>query len=400
MSDFDVRPLRPEEHRAASDLFRATLHRPPATDAEWAAMGEALVSTHGLGAFDPALIGMCRSFDDEATVPGGAWVPMAAVATVGVRADRTRRGVLSAMMAEQLGDFARRDVPVAMLHASEATIYGRFGYGVSTRGRDYVIDRHRARLRSDIPVSGEISLLDLETSLTSWERLYRGLDHPRPGMLARSATSWAISGNFHRKFTAPVTTAVHHGPDGVDGFAVYTVSRTGRDEAATMDLTMLYSATPQAFAGLWRYLLSVDLVDRIRTEARPLDEPIDLLLTDPRQVTTTCLADESWLRLVDVPAALAAREYRGDDPVVLEVTDPLLPTNSGRYRISADGAARTADPAALRLDVGTLAMAYLGTWRPSTLASAGRIEARDPAALEAADALFSTRATAWCGTFF
>ncbi|GAA4534759.1 GNAT family N-acetyltransferase [Amycolatopsis samaneae] len=396
MSDFEVRPLRADEHRAAADLFRGTLHRPPITDAEWERLNPTRVSSSGLGAFDPDLIGVCRSFGDELTVPGGTRLPLAAVTTVGVRADRTRRGVLSALMAEQFADFARRGLPVALLHASEATIYGRFGYGIATLGRDYTIDRRRARLRPDAPLSGEVSLLAFEEAVPRWPELYAGLDHLRPGMLTRTAASWAISENFHRRFTAPVITAVHHGPRGADGFAVYTVEL---GETAVLHLTMLYYATPEAFSGLWRHLLSVDLVDRIRTEARSVDEPIDLLLTDPRLVVTERAADESWLRLVDVPTALAAREYPGD-PVVIEVTDPVLPANSGRYRISADGAARTGDPAGLRLDAGTLAMAYLGTWRPSTLASAGRIEVRDPAALAAADRLFSTHAPAWCGTFF
>ena len=41
----------------------------------------------------------------ELTVPGGARVPMVGVTGVGVRADRTRRGVLRALMTAQLADF-------------------------------------------------------------------------------------------------------------------------------------------------------------------------------------------------------------------------------------------------------------------------------------------------------
>ncbi|MDT7804192.1 MAG: hypothetical protein QOI78_7625, partial [Actinomycetota bacterium] len=87
-------------------------------------------------------------------------------------------------------------------------------------------------------------------------------------------------------------------------------------------------------------------------------------------------------------------------PVVIEVADPLLPANTGTYRITADGAERTGEPAALALDVTTLGMLYLGTWRASALATAGRIEVRDPGAPAAADVLFGTRVQSWCGSFF
>jgi len=42
-------------------------------------------------------------------------------------------------------------------------------------------------------------------------------------------------------------------------------------------------------------------------ELRPVDEPVELLYTDPRAVSTSTVDDETWLRLVDVPTALAAR---------------------------------------------------------------------------------------------
>jgi predicted acetyltransferase len=111
------------------------------------------------------------------------------------------------------------------------------------------------------------------------------------------------------------------------------------------------------------------------------------------------IADEAWLRLVDVPAALAAREYYGR-PLVIEVDDPVLPGNSGRYLVSEDGVSRTVAPAELRLGVDSLAMLYLGTGKASSLATAGRVESSAPEVLTKADSLFGTHVAAWCGTFF
>ncbi|WP_072482189.1 GNAT family N-acetyltransferase [Amycolatopsis australiensis] len=400
MSDFEIRTLRTDEHRAASDLFRGSLHVPPSDDADWERAARAYQPGGTIGAFDPDLIGTARSFDAELTVPGGARLPMAGVTGVGVRADRTRRGVLRALMTTQLEDFAARGVVFANLLASEAVIYGRFGYGLAARNRTYGVDRHRARLRPDLPSSGRVELLDVDAAVAELPGVYERIPH-RPGMMTRPEVVWRQYENHLRRSTDPVRAVVHHGPDGPDGFATYVVSGLHQHPwTKTLDVGDMFAATPAAFAGLWRFLLGVDLVDRVVAGARAMDEPIELLLADHRQSAVDRIGDDHWVRIVDVPRALAARAYGPGEPVVVEVTDPVLPGNAGRYRVTAGGAERTDAPAALTLDAATLAMAYFGTWRPSALAAAGRIVVRDAAAAEAADTLFATRQPAWSGTYF
>ncbi|MGC4892971.1 hypothetical protein [Micromonospora sp. DT31] len=51
-----------------------------------------------------------------------------------------------------------------------------------------------------------------------------------------------------------------------------------------------------------------------------LDEPLLRLVDEPRQLAPQ-LADALWIRVVDVPAALAARRYATDVDVVIDVTD-------------------------------------------------------------------------------
>ncbi|MPY82769.1 MAG: GNAT family N-acetyltransferase [Actinophytocola sp.] len=115
---------------------------------------------------------------------------------------------------------------------------------------------------------------------------------------------------------------------------------------------------------------------------------------------TTAVGDELWLRVVDVAAALNARGYTGDDSVVLEVSDPLLRHNSGRYRLSAAGCEPVTAPAQLALDVATLGMLYLGGWRVDELVNAGRIEVTDAGAVAATHRLLATDRPPWCGSFF
>lgn len=134
---------------------------------------------------------------------------------------------------------------------------------------------------------------------------------------------------------------------------------------------------------------------------------MDLLLVDPRDRRVTGIEDETWLRLVDVPAALAAREFpaAGRGCRAGAARAARRPAARGRiYRLGVGTAERvgplgSAAPE-LECDVGALAMAYLGDRAPSTLAAAGWWIVRNPDALPRADALFATDVVPWCGTDF
>ncbi|MDT8912712.1 GNAT family N-acetyltransferase [Amycolatopsis sp. PS_44_ISF1] len=399
MSDYTVRRLDAEEHRAAWELFRTALHAPVPKDEDWDRARAGHVPGRVWGACDPELIGTARSFDAQVRVPGGELVPMAAVTGIGVRAGRTRRGVLTALQTAQLAEFAEREVVAASLHPTEGTIYGRFGYGPATLARDIHVDRHRARLRPEAPAGGEVSVHSLKESVGRWPGLYRATGLSRPATITRSAACWSGYESMFHRLSEGLQTAVHRGLDGTDGYACYRVVR--EDERPTrLELFDFHHTNPGAFAGLWRFLLSIDLVDEIRALGRPLDEPVELLFEDHRGATVARTEDESWFRLVDVPAALAARTYDRAEPVVIEVRDRFLPANAGRYRVGPEGAGRTDAEPDLRLDVSTLAMLYFGTWKATGLAAVGRIEAPDAEAPARADTLFGTRTAAWCGTFF
>jgi predicted acetyltransferase len=234
--------------------------------------------------------------------------------------------------------------------------------------------------------------------------VYRRILPGRPGMLHRNQAWWKL--DIERPGRDDhIVAVVHTGPDGDDGFVVYQPVRTPTAEdpwAIVLQVDDLHAATTAALAGLWRYLLRVDVTNQVKMWLRPLDEPLQLLLADPRAVRTTDVSDEAWLRLVDVPVALSARSWAGGatDAVVLAVRDALLPANSGSYRISPDGVSRVDEPAQLECDVAALGRLYLGDIAPSALAGTGWLTVHDPAALPAADALFATGRVPWSGTFF
>ncbi len=162
--------------------------------------------------------------------------------------------------------------------------------------------------------------------------------------------------------------------------------------------------TPGAAAGLWRYCLDLDLIGAVQLAGRPVDEPLRWLLADPRRLRTAKVTDGLWVRLLDLPAALAARRYAAPGAVVVEVTDRLRPANDGRFLLEGgpDGAdcRPTGREPDLLCDVADLGAAYLGGVKLASLARAGRVLEQAPGALARADAMFATDPAPWCTTGF
>ncbi|MGW5643437.1 GNAT family N-acetyltransferase [Saccharopolyspora sp. NPDC003752] len=397
MTGHEVRPLAESEFREAHDLFRRALLWRPSKDEEWEGNSGRYEPGRVLGAFvDGALAGTAMATTNVVTVPGGRRLPVGAVTGVGVRADQTRRGLLTSLMREQLEDARRRGEAVAMLHASEAVIYERYGYGVVSRSRTVELDRRRAALRTGAPIGGRVRVLDPAEAAPILPAIYQRCAQDRPGQIGRDDAWWAGQRSW---LGDGVLTAVHTDGDGLDdGFALYEAKNA--DGVSTLQVYDLKSASATAAVQLWRFLLGVDLVDRVVGHHRPLDEPLEWWLTDRRECRVTSVDDDLWLRLVDVLEALRARTFGPADPLVIEVRDEFLPHNDGGYRVGPDGVDRCSDQPQLVLDVAALAALYLGDQKASGLVAAGRIEARDPAAVAAADRLFAAAETPWCGTNF
>ena len=96
-----------------------------------------------VGALDDGeWIGGTGAYSFDLTLPGGTTLPAAGVTMVGVSATHRRRGVLRQLMERQLDDVVDRDEPLAILTASESSIYGRFGYGLVGQPRGARDRRH------------------------------------------------------------------------------------------------------------------------------------------------------------------------------------------------------------------------------------------------------------------
>ena len=163
------------------------------------------------------------------------------------------------------------------------------------------------------------------------------------------------------------------------------------------------ATSPLAHRELWRYLFGVDLVQKIQAFLLAADDPLFLLVTEPRRLRPRP-GDGLWLRIVDVQRALSERTYAADGAVTFELADAFLPANDGVWRLEvSEGEARVsrsdAEPE-LRLAVADLGSAYLGGFTFAQLARALRVEELAEGAVERADDLFRTRSAPWCPEIF
>lgn len=341
------------------------------------------------------LVASAAAFTRELTVPGGT-VPAAHVTMVGVVPTHRRQGLLTRLMRHQLRQLrdAGRE-PVAVLWASEGRIYPRFGYGLAAQRLAVECDTTELRLPAPAAAAGRLRLDRPAARRAELARVYDRVRPDRPGWSSRNDAWWRyVLGDpaGQRGGATERRVVLHEGPDGVDGYGLFRTrsewERTGPRGHTTVDEVV--AATPGAYAALWRMLLSIDLTRRLTFRAA-VDEPLLRLVDEPRRLGAH-LVDALWLRVVDVPAALAARRYAAPVDVVVEVTDELLPENTGRWRLTGgpEGAecAPTDRPAELACDVRCLGELYLGGVGLGALAAAGRVDELRFGALAAAGPAF------------
>jgi predicted acetyltransferase len=342
------------------------------------------------------------AFSFTLTIPGGE-LPAAGVTAVGVLPSHRRRGILTQMMREQLDDVRSREEPLAILWASEASIYGRFGYGLATKAAKITVDHDRAVFRDAADPAGTTRLVTLEQAIDILPDVFERIRVRTPGMYARSRTWWEagmLADPEHaRRGAGPLFCCVLELDGEPEAYALFR-TKGNWDEGfpnSTLVVREVMATSPVALREIWRFLLGVDLIARVETWGVPPDYPLFLMLTEPRRLRMT-LGDALWVRLVDCEAALGARSYAGGEPVVLDVRDSFCDWNEGVWRLP--DAQRTDEDPDLRLDAAELGSAYLGGIGFAELARAGLVEELREGGLERADALFRTSVTPWCPEVF
>lgn len=333
------------------------------------------------------------------TLPGGC-TPALGLSWVSVEITHRRRGILRALVEQQLRDAAGRGVPVSVLTASEASIYGRFGFGIATRTATRAVDRRNAHLLAP-PADHGVTRCSTDEARSVLPGLYDRWRRMTPGALDRSDDRWQVA-LLEREWTQQGRSALFHLVH-PDGYVSYRIAR-GHDAHGAGNVCSIVDyvvCSPAAHAALWHVLLGMDLCTRIETDRLPMDDPLPHLLTDSRRVTTTAVADGLWARPLDVAALLSARTYAVELDVVLRVRDPLLGDRTVRLAGGPDGATcePTNDNADVELTVAALGGAVVGGSRIAELARSGAVTGPQPL-LSRLDRAFLADVEPQLGTYF
>jgi predicted acetyltransferase len=407
-----VRPIHPDELATFLGVQRTAMLMPPASEALVEARRASLDLVRCLLARDgdvPA--GATRDFATRLTVPGGGSVPAAAVSAVGVLPTHRRRGLLSQLMARQLGDAAERGEVVSMLVSADYPIYGRFGYGVATEACSLRFDVLTAELLH--PATGTAALVaDMKVFRDVLVGIYGRAAARTPGHMTWPHwmfNLWVglvdvLDGQDEaRRDAVRVVWSDEAGTP--QGALSYNVTEDWPDNRprGRIDVRELYAATDEAERELYRHIASVDWAATAHVGLRPVDDPLPFRLVDGRGAVLADRSDHIWARVLDVPAALGARTYALPGTLVVEVVDPGGPA-AGRFLLDAgpDGAtvATTDRSPDVTVPVDVLGSTLLGGVPWGRLAGAGRVDEHTPGAVARATALFTTPRAPYCPTPF
>lgn len=396
-------PTDEEFHRFVAPLSIAFNRR--MTDAEIESDRKTIELDRFLGAIDGAsVVGCGGAYSFRLTVPGGE-VGAAGITAVGVLPSHRRRGILRQMMRWWFEQARARHEPVAILWASEAAIYQRFGYGPGTQQTFLDAAKDKVHFLRPVDTSGRIRIVEPEEAMTLFPPVFDALRKDIPGTIERSETMWRegllADSEWSRHDNGDKVLVVIEEAGAPRGYVIYRQrpdwDTTGPKGVVTvLEVAALDAVTEQS---LWQWIFGIDLIATVRCWRGPVPHPLQLMVTEPRRLATT-VNDGTWLRIIDLPGALEARSYGDTGRLVMEVTDEFWPSNAGRWELSvtAEGAASGARVTRagasaevdVALDISDLAAVYLGAFRFADLAAAGRVRGCRPGGLALADALFSS----------
>lgn len=319
------------------------------------------------------------SWMTELSLPGDVTIPMWAISGVTVSPTHRRRGLARLMVEGELRTAAAAGLAIAGLTVSEATIYGRFGFGPAVFSTDWTIRTQRAVWTGPRP-DGRLDYLDREAVVDELSALHDRVRSRQPG----ETRAWR--GLWQRKAgTVPgqeevrgIRAVRYTDADGqTRGILLHRIAEEN-DADAVLTIDHLLADGDDAYAALWRFALEHDLVTSVVAHKRSVDEPVRWMIADQR-AATEIRGDHEWLRVLDVPAVLSARRYGAAGSWSIRVHDPLgFADGTWMLAVAPDGTgAVTATDTApdIELGVDALASILLGGVRPSTLRAAGRLRA-------------------------
>ncbi|MEU7475482.1 GNAT family N-acetyltransferase [Lentzea sp. NPDC042327] len=354
--------------------------------------------THGLVAEVDGQVAGVLGIGAYAQFYGGAAVPMGGIGGVAVDGSFRGRGVAGALLDAALGVMREQGQVVSALYPTVPALYRGFGWERAGRFEwvelpmDRVLSIPGPAERVPARPARESDLAAIHECYLEVARTVDGLADRRPPRIDPAEV-----------LELDVVTVLP-GPDGLRGYL--TAKREPGDGMGRLKVFDLVGADLDA---------QLTLLASLKSWAGTL-EAVDLRIVDPATVDLlgatpvrhSVLTSTWMLRVVDLPAAVAARGWSctgdpaADLAVDLEVVDPRAPWHAGPCRIVASDGVVRVEPGgsgAVRVHARALGPWFSGLQNTHALRRAGLLEG-DPADAVALDRLVGSAGVPRLADFF
>ncbi|MEI2692694.1 MAG: GNAT family N-acetyltransferase [Anaerolineae bacterium] len=314
----------------------------------------------------------------------GGDVEAGLVASVAVPPEERRRGYAHRLMAGLLEELYGRQTPLSLLFPFSAGFYRGLGYGLANF--TWYLEL-APRLLPDYPERQYVRRAGPgdEAALRACHAQARRLPHNN-GWPARGDWEW------RRKVAKPEHEKAVFAVDGqVEGYLVYTLAAEA--DAMTARVVEWVWTSERAWRGLAGFLAALGEQVAAVVYNAPQGDPLLWSLPEPYDRSQGAaeftfypagrLINGFMLRVVHLPAALAARRYPAhiDAEFVLQVEDPQLPANSQPLHVQIAGGAASVQPSAaspqMRVAMAAFSQLYSGAMSAEQARTVGALQGDD-----------------------
>jgi len=395
----EIRAVRPEEMEEFRRVASTSLVMSPT-------VSEGVSADWTLCAFEDGKLATAYAAWPLTMRFNGQGIPVAGVTSVGTLPIYRRRGYLRKITTTHFELLHERgEHSIAILHASRAAIYQRYGYAVVCTNNSYNVEPQYLEFSVPRPVSGTFrDVGDDEFGLLV--DLYQRFGAGRIGYIDRSRAMWEAGVLASPRTEGVLGKVAYEEASQPLGYVIYTVEPVHggapgpSQHLAVRDLVWL---TASAYRAVWHYFARMDLVSNITWRWVPSDDPLPHLLLEPGRLNITS-RDGMMARIVDVEQALSKRRYHEEGTLTFEILDDLCSWNCGRWKLETSAAetciSRTSEKPQLAMPISTLAMLVFGQIRATEAARMERLDVLEHSALSSWDRVMRTVYRPFCADLF
>ena len=373
MANVEIRPARDDEMAAFARQASRQLALP-------AAMFEGMAAAWTMCAFvDGAVATTLAAWPLQIRLAGRA-VRMAGVTQVSTHPAHRRRGYLRAVVRrhfERMHEVG--EVAFAGLHPAWVAIYQRYGYGSVHQRHGYRIAPRDIAFHRPLAArggAGRLREIDPVAEFGVMVEVYRRYREARTGLVHRGRAMWE-AGALQAAGPGQSRVVLAYEEAGETlGYVVYC--HGGGAWPRQLRVNDLFALTPAAYQALWQALAGYDNVDEVVWDNAPADDPLPLMLVEPRMLRQF-VRDGIMARLVTVADAMAQRRYAVASELRFGLVDAFCGWNDGAWRVatSAEGGQVgriDGQGVDFTLTPDTLASLVFGRFSATRAAAAGLLE--------------------------